>query len=153
MLVQVDRDPQLLTDPSTDRAGDLHAIVHSHTGDRDEGAHVGRPEARVRPFVPAHVYDLGRVPGGAERRFRDPVGWADERDYGPVRVATGIHIQQPHALDTFDDVGDLLDDGVVLPLGEVGYALDDPLHALPPLSEPKLCVVDSVETSSTRRNR
>jgi len=67
-FVEVDRDPQLGPDPGADATRDLRALLHGDARDRDEGADVGGPHARVGAAMARHVDHLcgpgNRAEGG-----------------------------------------------------------------------------------------
>ena len=101
------------------------AILQRDAFDGNEGANVGGAHARMRAVVLPHVDHLRRLGDGLERRLGHGVRRADEGDDRAIRVGPGIDVQQLHARDGFNRVGDGLDLGPVASFGEVGDTFDD----------------------------
>ena len=67
----------------------------------------------------------GRLGDGLKRRLGHGLRRADEGDDGPIRVGTGVHVQQLHARDGLNGVGNGLDLGPIAAFGKIGHAFDD----------------------------
>jgi hypothetical protein len=93
LLVEINRDAQLLPDAPTDLTGDRGALLHRHSRDGDKGDDVGGTETRMRAVVLPHIDKLGGTLHRPERRLADRLGRADEGDDGAVRVGARVHVQ------------------------------------------------------------
>jgi hypothetical protein len=128
VFIEVDRDAQFITDASADLAGELRAVLHRDTCDRDERAHVHRPEPRMFTAMPGHVDQFGGLPRAAKSRFSDGRRITDEGYNGAVGALAGIDVEQSNPPHGADGVGDLPNDVGVTALGEIRHAFDDLLH-------------------------
>ncbi len=127
-LVEVDRNAELVADPPSHLTRELDAVVHrGAAANGHEGADVHRAHPRVRAFVTRHVDSRGGDGRRLEGGFGHGLRGADEREHGPVGLATRVHVEQHGAVDRRDRAGQRIEDRLVAALREVRYALDD-LH-------------------------
>ena len=131
VFVAIDRDADFLAEAPRQLAGMLGGFFHGNVRDRNQRADVGGSESRVFAVVLAHVDEPGGFLHCPERGFDHRFRRSDEGDHRAVGGLARIDIQQRDALDSFDFVGDLLDDVQIAPFAEIGHALDElAVHAL-----------------------
>jgi hypothetical protein len=78
--------------------------------------------------VLAHVYEFGGLLDGQKRSLNDRFGFADKGDDCPIGGFSRIYVEEFYAFYAFDSIGNLLDDGHVAPLGEIGDTFDELFH-------------------------
>ena len=125
MFVAVDRQAQFVAEPLGQCVSVFDGFFHRNVGDGNERADIHHAEARMLAVMFAHVDQLGRNPRAAHGRFDDRLWLADQCDDGAVGGLAGIDVEQINAVNRFDRVGDLFDDGEVVALAEVWYAFDE----------------------------
>ena len=128
VLVEVDRDRERLADPLAELSGEGDAIVHGRALERDEGADVGRAEARMGAPMALHVDPLGGDRDRPVGRFGDRVRRADEGHDRAMGVGAGIDVEQADTGGRRDGGRDRVDRGAVTTFREIGDALDERSH-------------------------
>ena len=76
-------------------------------------------------MVTTHVDELTSLADGLESGLEHGVGFTHKGDHRTVGGFARVHVEQFHALDTFNLIGDLFDNGHIASLTEVRHAFHD----------------------------
>ena len=139
LLVEVDGDAQLPTDPLPHPTGHGHALLHGHAAEGDEGHHVGRADAGMLALVLRHINELRRLRHASEGGFFHRCGRPHEGDHRAVVIGVYLYVQHPHPAHGRDGLDHLVNDLPTLPLAEIGYTLNELSHPFLPPCPRYLC--------------
>ncbi len=137
LRIQIDGNAQFLADAFADLVGQFDAVVPGRVlAHGNEGNHVACALAGMFARVLGHVDELGARFHSLEHRLQQRLGLAHDGVDRAVEVGAGIHVKQRGAFHLANGLGDGLDDPAAAAFTEIGNALDDLGHGIPPESAP-----------------
>ena len=110
------------------REGD--AIFDGHPFDGNKRQHVRCAHARMRSRVLGHVDQLDRLARAQDRRFRDGIGSARQRDDAAIVVGVQLAVEHVDASHCAHRRHQRVHLRCVTPLGKVGHAFNQSFHRL-----------------------
>gem|GEM_PF-4195092 len=128
-FVEVNGNPQFISNPLTQLLGVGDTLVKSDTGNGDERANIGRAHPRVGTSVLAHIDQLAGFADGPESSFHHGFRFTNNGDHSTVGRGTRINVQEGCAFNRFDLGGNLLDDGHVPAFRKIGDTFDQFFHS------------------------
>ncbi len=126
-LIEVAGNPQPLPELGGRTLGELRAVLHRHSRQRDERQHVQRADARMRALMRVQIDQLDGFRGPGQRRLHRRFRRGREGDDAPVMVGVHLRIEQHDAGHGADRLDDGPDPGCVAAFAEVGNALNQSL--------------------------
>ena len=81
LFVEVNRDTELAPQPFSARPSKRDAVIHRHSGDRDERDHIGRSHPRVLAGVLVQVYQIGGLLSSGDGGVYNTIRRRNKCDY------------------------------------------------------------------------
>ena len=105
--------------------GQFGTLLKGDAGHGNQRAYIGGTHARVCTVVVTHVDELTGLADSLEGSLEHCVGLTHKGHHCAVGSLAWVHVEQFHALDTFDLIGNLLNNGHIASLTEVRHAFHD----------------------------
>ena len=105
--------------------GKFGALLQGDASHGDERAHVGGTHAGVSTMMVAHIDELTGLADSQEGSLEYCIRFTHKGYHRAVGSLTRVYIEQFHALNTFNLISDLLDNGHIASLTEVRHAFHD----------------------------